>query len=65
LGKTDVGQRPSQKRQIVVPVRPVAGLPDISVITAIYAEIIVCILRKRKPFTAFYAEICMFISAYA
>ena len=49
---TDLGHWASQCCQVEVPVRPVDGLPDISVIAAIHAGIMSRILLMRKLFTA-------------
>jgi len=57
LGTTDLGHGPGQHRQVETPVRPVAGLPDIFVIAAIYAEIMIRNLRMRKLFAAVSAAI--------
>lgn len=42
------GQGRGERRQIVVPVRPVGSLPDIGVITASHAEIVAGILRSSN-----------------
>jgi hypothetical protein len=40
-----------------MPIRPIAGLPDVYVITAIHAEIMCHILRTCKLFSAIIAVI--------
>ena len=39
LGTAGFGQRPGQGRQVVAPVRPVGGLPDVALFSAVHAEI--------------------------
>lgn len=46
------GHGSGQRGPVAAPVRPVTSLPDVCVITAIYAEIMGRILRIRKLFTA-------------
>src|SRR5690606_21328569 len=57
LGKTDLGHRPGQRRQVEAPGRPVSGLPDVFVIAAIHAEIMSRNRRLRKLFAAVNAVI--------
>ena len=46
LGQTDLGHGLNQRSQIVAPVWPVTGLPDMDAIPAIHAEIMDLIHRK-------------------
>jgi hypothetical protein len=47
LGAADVGQGLSQGRQVEAPVGPVAGLPDVEMISAHHAEIMSRNLRMH------------------
>ena len=55
LSAADLGQWPRKQRQVVAPVRPIVGLPDVEFFTAIHAEIRRPIRRMVKLFTAHYA----------
>ena len=55
LGAADLGQRPGQRGQVVAPVGPVVGLPDVVLFSAVHAEIKHPIRRKGKSFSASYA----------
>src|SRR5665213_2750753 len=57
MGTADLGYWSRKGCPFVMPIRPVAGLPDVSVITAIHPEIMRVIIRKHKLFTAQYAAI--------
>jgi len=57
LRAADVGQRLGQGSQVEAPTWLVGGLPDVDAIAAVHAEIMACILRKRKIFDARYAAI--------
>ena len=55
MGLAHVRQSLRQRDEVVAPVGPVGGLPDISVISAIHAEIMNAIHRMCKLFGANYA----------
>ena len=55
LGAADLGQRSSERRQVIAPFRPVIGLPDVELFSAIHAEIKHLIRRKGKSFSAWRA----------
>ena len=48
----DLSHGLNQRRDVVAPAGPVRGLPDVEIITAIHAAIMVLIHRTDKLFTA-------------
>lgn len=52
LRPTDFCKRASQRREVVTPLWPVGGLPDIKIITVIHAVIINRFHRTGKPIAA-------------
>ena len=52
LSPADFDKRASQHREVVTPLRPIRGLPDVKIITVIHAGIMVILLRRHKKITA-------------
>ena len=53
--RSGLGKRPGENGQVVAPVGPFIGLPDVKFFSAIHAEIKHPIRRKGKSFSASYA----------